>query len=71
MGIRKAISAWLSFIDDILSDDFEPQRASVEYRFKCSPAPARITYYNSSTRPRSRQRGEGVEATRSAVNGCF
>jgi hypothetical protein len=46
----------MQFLEYVLADDFESPYTSGD-RFVCEQ-PARITYYSSWTRPRSRQRGE-------------
>lgn len=46
----------MEWIDYVLADDFKSPYTSDD-RFVCEK-PARITYYSSWTRPKSRQRGE-------------
>jgi hypothetical protein len=65
MRFREALKVWSEFIDYVLSADFE---STTEDRFVCEKR-ARITYYNSTTRPRSVQRCEGVESVRSYIDG--
>jgi hypothetical protein len=67
MRFREALKVWSEFIDYVLSADFD-SKPYPDDKFRCQ-APARVTYYNSTTRPRSRQRGEGIEAVRSYIDG--
>ena len=66
--MRRRIANLMLWVDHILSEPLDGKGTYPDDRFRCQ-TPASITYYHANTRPRSRQRGEGVMAVRSYVNG--
>ena len=66
--MRRHLGHFMLWVDHVLSAPLDGKGTYPDDRFRCQ-APASLTYYNANTRPRSRQRGEGVMAVRSHVNG--